>query len=142
MVTGGSSGIGYAIAKRFLAEGAGKIIIVGRSKQRLSDAVRRLRSASESGTTHGQSRDPIEGINMESSAAKQMGDGVAGSRLSDGVGTTGAGQFDLLVGDVGDSSFWSDEVKKSMVRYPYSASLPPRITPTVYFSTLSACPQS
>lgn len=42
MITGGSSGIGYAIAERFLAEGAKGIILVGRSKPRLIEAKTRL----------------------------------------------------------------------------------------------------
>ncbi|KAL1972965.1 hypothetical protein VTN31DRAFT_6507 [Thermomyces dupontii] len=42
MITGGSSGIGYAIAERFLAEGAKAIILVGRSHDRLMEAKKRL----------------------------------------------------------------------------------------------------
>jgi NAD(P)-dependent dehydrogenase (short-subunit alcohol dehydrogenase family) len=41
LVTGGSSGIGLAIAERFLKEGA-KVVITGRSKQRCDDALKYL----------------------------------------------------------------------------------------------------
>jgi NAD(P)-dependent dehydrogenase (short-subunit alcohol dehydrogenase family) len=41
LITGGSSGIGYATAKQFLAQGA-KVIITGRNKTRLDEAVRTL----------------------------------------------------------------------------------------------------
>ncbi|KAJ5690753.1 hypothetical protein N7462_005145 [Penicillium macrosclerotiorum] len=42
MVTGGTSGIGFAIAERFLQEGASTIILVGRSEQRLQLAATKL----------------------------------------------------------------------------------------------------
>lgn len=42
MITGGTSGIGYAIAERFLQEGAGRIILVGRSYERLVNAAKGL----------------------------------------------------------------------------------------------------
>lgn len=41
LITGGSSGIGYAIAKKFLAEGA-KVVITGRRKDHLDRAVQEL----------------------------------------------------------------------------------------------------
>src|SRR5204863_4037406 len=44
MITGGSSGIGLAIAQRFLCEGAERIIIVGTNKMRLFRALEQLRS--------------------------------------------------------------------------------------------------
>ena len=44
MITGGSSGIGLAIAQRFLCEGAERIIIVGTNKMRLLRALEQLRS--------------------------------------------------------------------------------------------------
>lgn len=42
MVTGGTSGIGFAIAERFLQEGATSVILVGRSQERLQAAAGRL----------------------------------------------------------------------------------------------------
>lgn len=44
MITGGTSGIGYAIAERFLQEGAGRVILVGRSYERLVNAAKGLRA--------------------------------------------------------------------------------------------------
>ena len=48
MITGGSSGIGLAVAERFLCEGAGRIIIVGTNKKRLLRAFEQLRSLDSS----------------------------------------------------------------------------------------------
>ncbi|KAJ5366278.1 hypothetical protein N7541_000219 [Penicillium brevicompactum] len=42
LITGGTSGIGYAIAERFLQEGASTIVLVGRSHKRLEEAASRL----------------------------------------------------------------------------------------------------
>lgn len=44
VITGGSSGIGFATAKRFLAEGA-KVVITGRKQQALDKAVQALGSS-------------------------------------------------------------------------------------------------
>ncbi|KAJ5256883.1 Short-chain dehydrogenase/reductase SDR [Penicillium angulare] len=44
MVTGGTSGIGFSIAERFLHEGASSVILVGRSQQRLKAAIKDLQS--------------------------------------------------------------------------------------------------
>ncbi|KAJ6095941.1 hypothetical protein N7486_006687 [Penicillium sp. IBT 16267x] len=45
MITGGTSGIGFAIAERFLQEGASSIILVGRSLKRLEAAATKLHSS-------------------------------------------------------------------------------------------------
>ncbi|KAJ5993555.1 Short-chain dehydrogenase/reductase SDR [Penicillium sp. IBT 35674x] len=45
MITGGTSGIGFAIADRFLQEGASSIILVGRSRERLEAAATNLHSS-------------------------------------------------------------------------------------------------
>lgn len=42
MVTGGTSGIGFAIAEKFLQEGATSVILVARSQERLQAAAGRL----------------------------------------------------------------------------------------------------
>lgn len=53
MITGGTSGIGFAIAERFLQERASSIILVGRSQQRLQDAAARLGSSGTVADTSG-----------------------------------------------------------------------------------------
>src|SRR4051794_7550729 len=42
LVTGGSSGIGFATAQRFLAEGAAHVYITGRRQEELDAAVKTL----------------------------------------------------------------------------------------------------
>jgi NAD(P)-dependent dehydrogenase (short-subunit alcohol dehydrogenase family) len=42
IITGGTTGIGYATAERLLAEGASKLIITGQDEGRLGEAARRL----------------------------------------------------------------------------------------------------
>jgi len=44
IVTGGGTGIGFGIARRFLEEGAASVMIVGRREEVLKDAVARMRS--------------------------------------------------------------------------------------------------
>lgn len=44
MITGGTSGIGFAIADRFLQEGASSITLIGRSQERLEAAATNLKS--------------------------------------------------------------------------------------------------
>ncbi|KAL1959144.1 hypothetical protein VTO42DRAFT_2931 [Malbranchea cinnamomea] len=100
MITGGSSGIGFAIAQRFLREGAGKIILVGRSKERLIEAWERLRAEYESATL--------------SSEERIAGGEPLSLSVSDNYEILDSGPFRLVVGDVGDPLFWSEEVKKTM----------------------------
>jgi NADP-dependent 3-hydroxy acid dehydrogenase YdfG len=51
MVTGGTSGIGFAIAERFLQEGATSVILVGRSLERLQAAAGRLQLSNNDGNS-------------------------------------------------------------------------------------------
>ncbi|CAF1167251.1 unnamed protein product [Didymodactylos carnosus] len=44
LVTGGSSGIGFATAQRFVAEGAAHVFITGRRQEALNEAVKKLGS--------------------------------------------------------------------------------------------------
>lgn len=121
MITGGASGIGFAIAQRFLREGVGKIILAGRRKERLIDALERLQA--ESNGVLGLAGQGDE-VNPEASAAQQIEDGAAGSTellevsRGDNHEILASGQFGLLVGDVGDPLFWGNEVKKAMVSLP------------------------
>ena len=41
LITGGTSGIGYSIAEKFLSEGA-NVLIIGRDEQRLLNAAKTL----------------------------------------------------------------------------------------------------
>ncbi|KAF3490846.1 3-ketoacyl-(acyl-carrier-protein) reductase [Arthroderma uncinatum] len=92
MITGGSSGIGLGIAQRFLIEGAERIILVGRSRKRLEDAVNQLNAA-----------DTAEQASETASAASP-----------EDVKIVNYGRFSLVMGDVGDPSFWCEEVKRLM----------------------------
>lgn len=135
MVTGGASGIGFAIAQRFLREGAGKIILVGRRKERLTDALDRLRGEHAGISQETYERGHGDDADAKYSAAQGMSDETSsddgswtGERTLSSVktqdssrhGSEGSHRSDsdrlaLIAGDVGDSSFWSDDVKKAMV---------------------------
>jgi tRNA-splicing endonuclease subunit Sen54 len=103
MITGGSSGIGYAIAERFLAEGASKVILVGRGREKLQDASRRL----------------TESI-LE--PASQTGD-IATRTPEEDVGektTSSDPKVEVLVGDIAVANEWMSELEKAMVTFPTS----------------------
>lgn len=103
MITGGSSGIGYAIAERFLAEGASKVILVGRGRERLQDASRRL----------------TESI-LEPESLSQTGD-VATRAPEEDVRektTFSNPKIEVLVGDISAASEWMSELEKAMVPLP------------------------
>ncbi|KAK2794404.1 hypothetical protein FQN51_000847 [Onygenales sp. PD_10] len=70
MVTGGGSGIGLAIARRFLREGVEKVVLVGRSRERLERAVRSLQEDPIVGD------DAVGGLYQESSNGVGEGEGV------------------------------------------------------------------
>lgn len=57
IITGANQGIGFAIAKRFLGEGA-NVCLVGRNAVRVDEAVQKLQSESESGSGPGIRSDP------------------------------------------------------------------------------------
>ncbi|CAI7675920.1 unnamed protein product [Penicillium pancosmium] len=96
MVTGGSSGIGYAIAERFLQEGASSIILVGRSQKRLQDAANTLNSST--------------GISPDATAAITTGE------LN--VQQDAPSRIRLLVGDIGEAASWMRELEKEMPHAP------------------------
>lgn len=64
MVTGGSSGIGFAIAERFLQEGASSIILVGRSQQRLQAAADNLHASTGAVSGENSAQDASERIRL------------------------------------------------------------------------------
>ena len=49
VILGGSSGIGFSVAKLVLEQGAGEVIIGSSNETRVNDAVSRLKSASKTG---------------------------------------------------------------------------------------------
>ncbi|OKL57456.1 hypothetical protein UA08_07222 [Talaromyces atroroseus] len=96
MITGGSSGIGYAIAERFLQEGASKVILVGRQLEKLQDASRRL-----SESMLGQ--------------ATYNGDGEIATRAPEDDREVEANpRVGFVVGDVSVANEWMSELEKEM----------------------------
>lgn len=101
MIIGGSSGIGYSIAERFLAEGASKVILVGRGRERLQDASRRLTEsilepASQTGDV--ATRAPEEDVSEKTTSPNP--------------------KIEVLVGDIATASEWMSELEKAMVTSP------------------------
>lgn len=101
MITGGTSGIGFAIAERFLQEGASTIVLIGRSQTRLEEAAAKLDSLTGTVSDLGGNNDEIatrapEEDNQQSTQAK----------------------IRLLVGDISDAGSWMRELEKEMVSYP------------------------
>lgn len=129
MITGGTSGIGFAIAERFLQEGARRVVLVGRSYKRLLGAASKLgHSPSES----------VLSSRMESTGAlrSEAETATRGSELVDEDGlharlSTAAGNADsadapgafvrlvsarigLLVGDISEASSWMRKLEREM----------------------------
>ncbi|CAI7633861.1 unnamed protein product [Penicillium glandicola] len=97
MITGGTSGIGFAIAERFLQEGASSIVLVGRSQTRLEEAATKLESLAVTVPDFGERKDEIatrapEEDNQQKTQRK----------------------IRLLVGDVSDARSWMRELEKEM----------------------------
>lgn len=101
LITGGSSGIGYAIAERFLQEGARRVILVGRRRERLQDAadqlMRSLALSQDNISSQVATRTPEEDRN--------------GSTIPDD-------RIQLLVGDISTAKTWMGELEKEMVQTP------------------------
>ncbi|RAK86304.1 3-oxoacyl-acyl carrier protein reductase [Aspergillus costaricaensis CBS 115574] len=94
MITGGTSGIGFAIAERFLQEGASRVILIGRSYERLYNAASRLQIDSPAIPSTEPSQpitNPEKHQLLESSP-----------RIS------------LLIGDIADAGSWTRELEKAM----------------------------
>ncbi|KAJ5102273.1 hypothetical protein NUU61_004495 [Penicillium alfredii] len=96
MITGGTSGIGFAIAERFLQEGASSVILVGRSQKRLQDAAGRL------GVLTGA---------LPNSDNNNFGQVAARAPEDD---TQNLNKIRLLLGDVSDAGSWMRELEKEM----------------------------
>ncbi|CAG8360832.1 unnamed protein product [Penicillium salamii] len=100
LITGGTSGIGYAIAERFLQEGASTIVLVGRSQERLEQAA--LRLAPFTNTSPIEESDSVVATRAPEEDARQ----------------SPPGNIRLLVGDVSDARSWMRELEKEMASQP------------------------
>ncbi|KAJ5686829.1 hypothetical protein N7536_009448 [Penicillium majusculum] len=98
MITGGTSGIGFAIAERFLQEGASTIVLVGRSQKRLEEAATKLKSPAVTLPELGASNDEIATRAPEEDNQQST-----------------QGNIRLLVGDVSNAGSWMRELEKEMV---------------------------
>ena len=98
MITGGTSGIGFAIAERFLQEGASRVILVGRSHERLYKAASRLDASSSSKST--QSTESQETASAEPPQHHLI---------------ESSEKVNLLVGDISEAGSWARELEKVMV---------------------------
>ncbi|OJK04376.1 hypothetical protein ASPACDRAFT_37935 [Aspergillus aculeatus ATCC 16872] len=95
MITGGTSGIGYAIAARFLHEGIDQVILVGRSHARLVSAATKLSSST--------AEPPSQPQSSSSPETPQQHTLLPFSQT-----------ISLLVGDIADAASWSRELEKVM----------------------------
>lgn len=117
MITGGSSGIGYAIAERFLQEGAERIIVVGRSFERLAHAATRLQSATsadESVTLPDGEVATTRALEEQRSQGQGQGQSQAVERTPGSL-VSASERISLLVGDVSEAGAWDRELEKAMV---------------------------
>lgn len=92
LITGGSSGIGYAIADAYLKAGA-TVIITGRSKPRLDEACRKLSSGVSL-------KDRVFGIEMDISDSSCL------EKAFEEVCKTSNGSIDILVNNAGIIGGW------------------------------------
>lgn len=104
MITGGSSGIGYAIAERFLEEGASKVILVGRRLEKLQNASKQLSKLIYHDPSHFGDRDgEIATRAPEDDESEFAATTVASRRIG------------YVVGDVSMANEWMGELEKEMV---------------------------
>ncbi|KAF7176199.1 hypothetical protein CNMCM7691_001915 [Aspergillus felis] len=116
MITGGSSGIGFAIAERFLQEGAKRIILVGRSHERLVNAASKL-EASTSGNAFAAVESRGDSIIREVATKAPETDQLSQNKDTEAKsqGTLiDSGRVSLLVGDVSQAGTWLRDLEKAM----------------------------
>ncbi|KAL4923913.1 SDR family NAD(P)-dependent oxidoreductase [Aspergillus undulatus] len=110
MITGGSSGIGFSVAERFLNEGVGRIILVGRSYERLVRAAKQLERRDATSTLTGQSTVTAP----EEDLALDKRDDIISPPPSPGTLIDSSNQISLLVGDISQASTWTRELENAM----------------------------
>ena len=103
MITGGTSGIGFAIAARFLQYGASVLILVGRSYERLYNAASRLQ---------------IDSPAIPSTEPSQLITNPEKHQLLES-----SPRISLLIGDIAEAGSWTRELEKAMVRTSTLSSL-------------------
>ncbi|KAF4214407.1 hypothetical protein CNMCM8980_002536 [Aspergillus fumigatiaffinis] len=121
MITGGTSGIGFAIAERFLQEGAKRIILVGRSHERLVKAASRL-EAPTSGNAFAAVQSSSDSIVCEVATKAPETDQQPQNKdtqaKSHGTLIDPSSRISLLVGDISEAGKWLRELEKAMVSSP------------------------
>lgn len=101
IVTGGTSGIGHAVARRLLAEGA-KVFICGRDTEKLKQSIAELEGAGLVGGTAADVAEPADAARLVDEAVQWAG------RLDIVVSNAGThlrGSLDELTGDRVDGHF-------------------------------------
>ncbi|KAL4752041.1 hypothetical protein BDW72DRAFT_202620 [Aspergillus terricola var. indicus] len=113
MITGGSSGIGFAIAERFLNEGVDRIILVGRSYERLVRAAAQLECPATS--SQRRSNETAKGHDSDVTTRTPEGDQAQGrSGLSPGMLIESSNRVSLLLGDVSEAAGWTRDLESAM----------------------------
>ena len=107
VVTGATRGIGYAIAERFLQEGARRVILVGRQRKKLQDAADQLMRSLAFTQENG------DGISSSSSEVATRMPEEDRSRPNTTI--PGDDRIQLLVGDISTVKTWMGELEKEMV---------------------------
>ncbi|EAW06728.1 SDR family NAD(P)-dependent oxidoreductase [Aspergillus clavatus NRRL 1] len=112
----GTSGIGFAIAERFLQEGADRVILVGRSYDRLVKAASRLYSSTLGGipTATAPSGGSADGqVATKAPEADQQAQNQ-GTAKPQGTLIESSSRVSLLVGDVSEAATWLRQLEKAM----------------------------
>ncbi|KAL4800712.1 hypothetical protein BDV19DRAFT_375405 [Aspergillus venezuelensis] len=112
MITGGSSGIGYSIAERFLNEGVDRIILVGRSYERLLRAAKQLGPATSQSNAIGDQTDTDNGVATKAPEGYQQTGGDAPP--TQGTVVELSRRIGLLVGDISTASTWTKQLETAM----------------------------
>lgn len=117
MITGGTSGIGFAIAERFLQEGAKRVILVGRSHERLVKAASRL-EAPTSGSSFAAVQSSNDSIAWEvaikAPETDQQSQNKDTEAKSHGRLIDSSSRISLLIGDISEAGTWLRELEKAM----------------------------